>query len=42
MTNAKYLEIQAVEIYGKDWKDLTKAQKDGLRFYLTQMIINDY
>ena len=42
MTNAKYLEIQAVEIYGKDWKDLTKAQKDELRFYLTQMIINDY
>ena len=42
MSNAKYLELQANEIYGKEWADLTKEQKDELRFYLAQMIINNY
>lgn len=42
MTNQKYLEMQAVEIFNKTWTELTKAQKDELRFHLTQMIINNY
>jgi len=42
MSNAKYLEIQANEMYGKEWTELTKAQKDELRFHLTQMLINNY
>ena len=42
MSNQKYLEIQAVEMFNKEWHELTKAQKEELRFYLTQMIINNY
>ena len=42
MSNAKYLELQATEIFGKEWTELTKDQKAELKFYLTQMIINNY
>ena len=42
MSNQKYLEIQAVEMFNKECNELTKAQKDELRFHLAQMIINNY
>ena len=42
LQDQKYLRYQALEMYGKDWDDLTPSQKNELRFYLTQMIINNY
>ena len=40
--NNKYLRYQALEMYGKDWDDLTPSQKNELRFHLSQMILNNY
>ena len=42
MQDQKYLRNQAVEMYGKNWDDLTPSQKNELRFHLSQMILNNY
>lgn len=42
MQDQNYLRYQAVEMFGKDWDDLTPSQKNELRFYLSQMILNNY
>lgn len=42
MQDTNYLRYQAVEMFGKDWDDLTPSQKNELRFQLSQMILNNY